>query len=164
VLDWSGAICYVTSMSTPVRKTISHDVPDHVRPEDSLFFVTICTQPRGVNQLCFPDLAERLFESVAHRQARGDWWVDLLLLMPDHLHALVASPSDKTLAHVIGQWKRYTTCQFGIRWQRDFFEHRLRRNESAAEKADYILKNPVRAGIVDKPKDWPYVWTPPAAA
>ena len=151
-------------MSTPVRKAVSHDVPHHVRPEEAIFFITICTRPRGVNQLCHPDLAGRLFESVARRHARGDRWVDLFLLMPDHLHALIGSPSDKTLARVIGQWKRYTARELGINWQRDFFEHRLRRDESLVEKADYILKNPVRAGLVTRAEDWPFVWRPPAAA
>jgi len=36
----------------------------------------------------------------------------------------------------------------GIKWQRDFFEHRLRSDESWREKADYILANPVRKGLV----------------
>jgi len=40
--------------------------------------------------------------------------------------------------------------------QKDFFEHRLRSDESAQEKSDYILVNPVRAGLVPKPEDWPY--------
>jgi putative transposase len=44
----------------------------------------------------------------------------------------------------------------GIQWQRDFFEHRLRSDESYREKADYILANPVREGLVKEVKDWSY--------
>jgi hypothetical protein len=36
-------------------------------------------------------------------------------------------------------WKRWTARQMGIEWQRDFFEHRLRSDESLREKTDYIL-------------------------
>jgi len=60
----------------------------------------------------------------------------------------------KTLA----DWKRYTCTKGGIEWQRDFFDNRLRQDESYIEKAHYIRMNPVRAGLVESPGDWPYVW------
>ena len=45
-------------------------------------------------------------------------------------------------------------------WQRDFFEHRLRSDESWREKADYILANPVRKGLITEVSQWPYVFFP----
>jgi putative transposase len=48
----------------------------------------------------------------------------------------------------------------GIEWQRDFFEHRLRSDESWREKANYILANPVRKGLVTEVSRWPYVFLP----
>ena len=30
--------------------------------------------------------------------------------------------------------------------------------ESFREKADYVLSNPVRAGLVERVEDWPYVF------
>ncbi len=78
--------------------------------------------------------------------------------MPDHLHALLSfPPSGKPLRLVVSKWKEWTAKQFAIHWQDDFFEHRLRREESRREKADYILNNPVRAGLVERPEDWPFV-------
>jgi hypothetical protein len=41
-------------------------------------------------------------------------------------------------------------------WQPGFFDHLLRHDESYAEKWDYVWRNPVRAGLVAKPEDWPY--------
>ncbi len=41
-------------------------------------------------------------------------------------------------------------------WQPGFFDHLLRRDESYAQKWDYVWRNPVRAKLVAKPKDWPY--------
>ena len=58
----------------------------------------------------------------------------------------------------ISDWKRYTCTHGGIDWQRDFFDHRLRKDEGYTEKAHYIRMNPVRAGLVARPEDWPYVW------
>ncbi len=60
----------------------------------------------------------------------------------------------KTLA----DWKRYTCTKGGIDWQRDFFDHRLRKDESYIEKAHYIRMNPVRAGLIARSEDWPHVW------
>jgi putative transposase len=92
------------------------------------------------------------------RQGLGLWFAHLILIMPDHVHALLCFPTSKrTIQEVVSDWKRWTNRQLGIKWQRDFFEHRLRNDESARDKAHYILANPVRAGLVTKPEEWPYV-------
>jgi REP element-mobilizing transposase RayT len=139
---------------------LPHNVPSFVRPENAVFFITICCRPRGRNQLCFPDIATCLFESVAFRNQRGDWWVQFLLLMPDHLHVLASFPGDAQMPTVISEWKKFTARTWKIRWQRDFFDHRLRGEESVRAKEEYIRQNPVRDGFVDKPEGWPYVWWP----
>jgi nicotinamide-nucleotide amidase len=148
------------SAPLPRRKKISHDLPAGVRPEDAVFFLTICCAPRGENQLCKPDVAAAIFESVEVGQVRGDWWMQLVVLMPDHLHALLVFPAEKNLRKVIADWKKLLARKIGIRWQRDFFDHRIREEERLQEKADYILKNPVRAGLIVRAEDWPYVWLP----
>jgi putative transposase len=131
-----------------------------VRPEDAVFFITICCQPKGQNQLCNHEIAAGIFESVTFRHERGDWWMDVLLLMPDHLHMLASFPSEKAMTTTIGQWKEFTAKRLGIEWQRDYFDHRLRREESVREKTDYILNNPVRRGLVASAEAWPFVWMP----
>jgi hypothetical protein len=45
-------------------------------------------------------------------------------------------------------------------WQEESFDHILRSNESFQEKQDYIRQNPVRAGLVDKPQDYRWLWMP----
>ena len=57
---------------------------------------------------------------------------------------------------IVTSWKRWTARQLGISWQRDFFEHRLRHEESRREKADYILQNPIRKNLAASPEDWPF--------
>jgi len=41
-------------------------------------------------------------------------------------------------------------------WQRGFFDHVLRNDESYGHKWNYVRENPVRAGLVTKADDWPY--------
>jgi REP-associated tyrosine transposase len=139
------------------RKRLTHQVPSWV-DHSAVFFVTVCALPRGSNILCQPNLAKRLWETVVFRRELGQWWVHLLLLMPDHLHMLVSFSEDRRMAQVVSAWKRYLAKQEPIQWQRDFFDHRLRCQESLNQKSEYILQNPVRAGLVQAAEEWPYVW------
>jgi putative transposase len=41
-------------------------------------------------------------------------------------------------------------------WQRGFFDHLLRSEESYGQKWNYVRENPVRAGLAQNPEDWPY--------
>jgi hypothetical protein len=54
----------------------------------------------------------------------------------------------KALKVVVGQRR--------ISWQKSFFDHVLRSDESAAEKWEYVRQNPVRAGLVASADEWPY--------
>ena len=83
----------------------------------------------------------------------------LALIMPDHVHLLISFPeTNKRIQTIVSKWKEWTAKSLDIGWQRDFFEHRLRKEESFREKADYILLNPVRAGLVREQEDWPHVF------
>lgn len=93
---------------------------------------------------------------MALRERNGDLKCRILLAMPDHLHGIFEFPGAKPMAKVMTDLKAWLAKGAGIVWQRDFFDHRLRRCESAAEKAKYVRLNPVRAGLVARPEDWPY--------
>ncbi len=80
--------------------------------------------------------------------------------MPDHIHLIIALPEHAKLGRIVGDWKKWLTQNHKIVWQEDFFDHRLRHDESSRDKGDYILHNPVRAGLVDQAQDWPYVLIP----
>ena len=43
-------------------------------------------------------------------------------------------------------------------WQEESFDHVLRCNESLCETANYICQNPVRAGLVGREEDYPWLW------
>src|SRR6266542_5575318 len=58
----------------------------------------------------------------------------------------------------VRDYKRITAKMAGVQWQRNFFDHRLRHDESLAEKFAYICQNPMRAGLVHNEQDWPYVF------
>jgi REP element-mobilizing transposase RayT len=141
------------------RKRLPHEIPLWVDPHKEIYFITTNCQPRYKNQLAHPEVAQRIFETIQHRQEKFLWWPYLFLLIPDHVHALLSfPPSDKKVGKIVSKWKEWTAKTIGIQWQEGFFEHRMRTEESRREKADYILANPIRAGLVARPEDWPFVY------
>ena len=142
----------------PVRKPrLNHDcVPWDLYPD---YFITICCSCRHLNQLCHTKVAERIREAAAFRQKHRVWHMEFLLLMPDHLHAILSTTSKHSLLYVISDWKRWLSSAHGLKFQAGFFDHRLRSAQSAQAKWNYIILNPVRAGFVVNPEDWPYRWT-----
>ena len=142
-----------------VRKRLSHDVPLWVDPSKEHYFITVCCEQRGRNLLATPAVGHPLLETIKHRHACGIWYAHLALVMPDHVHLILTFPEiGKRVQTIVSKWKEWSAKSMKIGWQRDFFEHRLRQEESLREKADYILANPVRAGLVKEIGDWPYVF------
>jgi putative transposase len=142
-----------------VRERLPHDVPLWVDPSKEGFFITVCCEQRGRNQLAFPEVAAALIDTIKHRNEGHVWHAHVAVIMPDHVHLIVTfGIMDKRIQTIVSKWKEWTAKSLSIRWQRDFFEHRLRKEESFREKADYVLANPVRAGLVAHCEDWPYTF------
>jgi putative transposase len=139
----------------------SHIPPDWVE-NDATFFITINCKPRGVAQLTAADMPLKIFESFAFLHARRACFPELVLLMPDHLHALISFSWDmhQSMNRVISDWKRFVANKLGVNWQRDFFDHRIRSPQDHQTTWVYIRENPVRAGLVDSFDKWPHVWRP----
>ena len=82
--------------------------------------------------------------------------------MPDHVHLLVEAMDDGADGKAfIARSKQYSGFHFKARtgdrlWQRDSFERVLRDTESSLAVSRYILANPVRAGLVVRPFDYPF--------
>jgi len=136
-----------------------HSLP-HAQPYawDAVYFVTVCATQRGINTLALPEIAPQLWQAwcgYAERQACSPL---LFVVMPDHVHGLFRFPIEPGMAATVAAWKRLTSRSCGVAWQRDFFDHRLRSDESYEEKAAYIRANPARKGLVAGASMWLYVW------
>jgi len=141
------------------RKPLDH-TPPAVARFGAVYFITSCCHQRKANQLCNEAVAKAIFDTAAQYDQQQQWYLLVLLLMPDHLHALVSVGGNTSLSKVVGNFKRATARYAQVRWQRNFFDHRLRHDESAVAKGDYIRQNPVRAGLIRSADDWPYILDP----
>ncbi len=148
---------FLEKSSLPQRTKLPHEIPVWAQI-NAIYFITICAEPRGENHFCHVNISHEIWNTILHRQEIGQWWVHLFLMMPDHIHALMSFAQNPGMKSAIGSWKRYTARHYHISWQRDFFDHRLRKDESLVEKANYIRSNPVRKGLISRPDDWPFIW------
>ena len=146
-------------MNRPRRKQIPHEPPQWV-DERSFYFITVNCIPCGHNQLCVSPTGNKVLEAAAYNHENSVWHCRLVLLMPDHLHGIIAFPRDPGMQTIVRNWKKYLATESGIRWQREFFDHRLRDQREIDEKTEYILMNPVRKGLCQSPEDWPWVYRP----
>jgi putative transposase len=76
-----------------------------------------------------------------------------MLLMPDHLHLVVTPYLGYDITGLITSWKRFLTRSYRLKFQRNFFEHRIRNSENFSAYCQYVRFNPVRAGLVTRPED-----------
>jgi putative transposase len=128
-------------------------------PRHPVFFVTFCTYRR--RKLLASHRIHTPFVTFAIR-AYSEYGIAVgrYVIMPDHLHLFVCGPDDFELGRWIGMLKQALARQTGQSkatvWQRGFFDHLLRTDESYAQKWNYVRENPVRAGLVKQADDWPY--------
>ena len=103
-------------------------------------------------------IAPLILREARENHNRGIWWLALFLVMPDHLHFIVniGGRGATALPRVIANFKHLLSARYGLRFQRDFFDTRLRDDTHFAEEYDYVLGNPVRKGLCAAPADWPY--------
>jgi REP element-mobilizing transposase RayT len=108
----------------------------------------------------YPGLADQVADIIESMAERPNTHLYAWCVMPDHLHVLAQSAD---IVEFVRRVKGRATPlarrhEHGRRlWQRSFFDHALRGDESIAVVAQYIFENPVRAHLVETPPD--YVWS-----
>ncbi len=126
-----------------------------------LVLITAATHRR--RRLLAQEGVQHVFLAFSEKAATRGVFVGRYVLMPDHLHFFVAiAPQGPSLSRWM-QILKVTLVKslreqghLGPFWQKGFFDHVLRSAESYARKWGYVRQNPVRAGLVEEARDWPY--------
>jgi REP element-mobilizing transposase RayT len=127
----------------------------------SSYFLTLCCARRravlaeSTNAAWLVAILRK--QSVAHRFA-----VHAYCVMPDHFHILITGldPASSMLAF-IKNLKLTTSREYQKRfrqalWQKKFYDHILRPRDNPAGVAGYIWMNPVRKGLCEDARQYPY--------
>jgi putative transposase len=131
---------------------------------DDVYFVTICTW----NKTAYfknPTIVQYIEKEIDYRcRVAQEVTVFAYCIMPDHLHLLLKLNEGygKSLANWIAAFKRYNarilSLMHGIKplWQKNYYEHIVRKDESLKTIAEYIAGNPARKMIVNEWADYPF--------
>ncbi len=126
-----------------------------------IYFITTCTYERRAI-LDHPDIHARLAQFGKEGPEHGAW-LGAYVLMPDHLHGFVVIDDQqlnlstwiKSLKNALSKALRIHNV-LSPHWQKGFFDHILRSEESYSAKWEYVRENPVRAGLIKDWKEWPF--------
>ena len=107
-----------------------------------------------------------LIEVLRSNVAAGRFQLHDFVIMPDHLHLLMTLPSDMTIEKAMqlikGGFSYRLKKEYGFQgevWQRGFSEVRVNDRESWSHYREYIGQNPVKAGLVNSPQQYPCSYT-----
>jgi len=139
-----------------MKSSLFHKTPGWV-PIGAPFHVRLRVDRETPSLLTDVMLAPHIMEAARCYHADRRWWLKLMVLMPDHVHMIVSFPGEPGMSRTIASWKAYLAKSHGVRWQSNYFDHRLRHDDEYVEKAHYLRMNPVRARLCQSPEDWK--WT-----
>jgi putative transposase len=139
--------------------------PEHLKSFDYIglhrYSLTFCTNARKplFTSRERVDLVLRQILRSATEQAVA---IVAYCFMPDHLHLLIEAQAESSdCLRFISRAKQFSGFHFKQvfgepLWQRYGFEHVLRNDEATLVVARYILENPVRANIVERPEEYQF--------
>ncbi len=136
-----------------------HNVPSWVKP-GAVYHIRIRCLRGSPVALTDTLIAPNILDSVRFYHKKKSWFCRLFLLMPDHIHATMSFSLLHPFSRTVGKWKGFQSVKFGVQWQENFFDHRIRSDRELEEKEAYIRRNTVAKGLCARPQDWPWVISP----
>jgi REP element-mobilizing transposase RayT len=83
-------------------------------------------------------------------------------VMPDHVHIVLGPSATCDIVTFVGRFKSLAVraaWNHGVRgtfWQRSFWDHFVRSDETVESVVRYVLWNPVRSGLVARWQEYPF--------
>jgi putative transposase len=136
--------------------------PDAILSPARIFFATTKTS-MGMRLLQAERNAELLIDVLRSLVAEKKFKLYDFVVMPDHVHLLLEVEGEmtveKAMQFVKGRFSHRLKQEFGYLgevWQRGFSEMQMLDKESISQHRNYIAMNPVKAGLVESPGQYPF--------
>lgn len=125
-----------------------------------IFLVTICTSAK---RRIFDDLAfgRSCIACLREISLRRENPIYAYCLMPDHVHLVIGVHEHTGLTTFVQSWRSSCTAIWRAGgggttfWQRSFHDRAQRRRDHLRATCEYVLQNPVRAGLVGSWREYP---------
>ncbi len=142
-----------------IRKNNRLDITNYA--STSIYFVTICTYEKQ-RIFCQRGIVDSLVAALKEVSFRKQFAVLAYCFMPDHLHLLLSNNGGASLIDYIKLYKQKTGHYYkklfnNKLWQKSFYDHILRKEESVSDVVLYIFANPIRKKLVDDFLNYPYL-------
>ncbi len=105
--------------------------------------------------LSHPEHAAAVADTLTRRDS-VDYLLHSWVIMPNHAHVLMSPAGEKSLAQVVGGWKRFSATRIhkilgksGTLWQKDYFDRLIRDWDHFLNVARYVRRNPSKAGLAE---------------
>jgi putative transposase len=142
------------------RRKLPHYQPDH-----KAFFITFSTRKRWI----LPELVRGIVIETCLAGNGKKFDLFAVVVMPDHVHLILSPIVDAngpaSISEIMQAIKGVSAHRInqalgrkGRVWEEESFDRALRREESIVDKVEYILGNPVGAGLVSSPLEYRWTW------
>jgi REP element-mobilizing transposase RayT len=122
-----------------------------------------------------PDLLSdnRCIEIISHALHYHDnvrYQLLAFCIMPNHVHVIInplLQDNDIifSISHITYTWKKYSATQInkhmqmkGSLWQSESYDHLIRDQKELFHYLEYVMENPIKAGLVSKWYEWKGTW------
>ncbi|MBI3794286.1 MAG: transposase [Nitrospinae bacterium] len=141
----------------------SRNLP-HWQIGGSWYFITFRTDKGSLHEL-----AREIVKETIVRSHKLHYSLAVAVAMPDHVHLLIRPltapsgcyfPLSKIMKTLKGVAARKINKHDGVSktiWQKESFDRIIRSEKEWLEKYDYIRNNAVKAGLVERPEDYPWL-------
>ena len=130
-----------------------------------------------------PSFIIPLYDSLNFYRYRQDFKLLGYVIMPDHIHLMIWPHGESTVSDIMRDYKEFTSKRIirqaeveGIDewvaafrragqetgrsknkvWQDSYWDENVFTERFLRQKLNYMHRNPVRAGLVERPGDYPY--------
>jgi putative transposase len=136
---------------------------------DGLYFFTVTLKNRNTTLLT--EHIDKLKKSLQRVQKENAYETKAIVVLPEHIHTIWKMPGEDQNYSL--RWRKIksyfthslntlgvpiaknTRGEFNI-WQSRFWEYTIRNERDFENHVNYIHYNPVKHGLVNHVRDWPY--------
>ena len=126
------------------------------------YFLTLCVVNRA--PVLIPDAARVILTEATRMMTEGIWELRCITVMPDHLHLFITLGKCRTLDQAVARLKvaaKSALRRHAATWQSNFYDHRLRANDSLEATIRYIWMNPYRKNLIPVTEEWLWFYCRP---